>query len=216
MSADIRMSLNSSTSRGSGNILPPMLKSVQNAKAVLMQCGASGDSLLSHLSNVIAKALDEGAPNVVDYFEQFSQKVRVETFRMNDNVLEEGYKEPDRLTIAQKLLPILLESFKKPSSESIETEEELGEDNSEEDDESANETEPPTQTFAELQLYWNMLGIGFPREEIFSLQQAILRAAKNTSISSYRFWGKLLGLKNDYYVLECSLSEASLECRIVS
>lgn len=209
----MRLSLNSSTTRASDDSLPSMLKGVQNAKAVLMQCGASGDSLLSHLSNVVAKALDEGA-NVVDYFEQFSQKVRVETFRMNENVLEEGYKEPDRLAIAKKQLSILLESCKKPSTEQFDTEEEPGEECGEEED-TANETEPPTQTFAELQLYWNILGVGFPREEFFLLQQAILRASKNCSILSYRFWGKMLGLNNDYYVLECSLSEAALENRIV-
>lgn len=193
--------------------LPSLKRDLQNSKLFLQQCGASGDSLYDHLSNVISKVIDERPKNVVDYFELFSERVRLETFRMNENLLEEGYKEPERLALAKTLLPKLIEKSKQSVGDIDEEDEVL--ESMEEDEGDVIYHKALTKDLCELQFYWNLLGIGFPREEVFSLASSIQRLKTNPSIASCRFWGKMLGLKNDYYIVESTLTQSALETRTV-
>ena len=193
--------------------LPSLKRDLQNSKLFLQQCAASGDSLYDHLSNVISKVIDERPQNVVDYFEMFSERVRLETFRMNENLLEEGYKEPERLSFAQTLLPKLIEKSKKLFGDIDEEDEVL--ESSEEDEGDVIYHKQPARDLCELQFYWNLLGIGFAREEIFLLACSIERLKTNPAIVSCRFWGKMLGLKNDYYIVESTLTQSTLESREV-
>jgi radial spoke head protein 4/6 len=191
-------------------------KDLQNAKMLLMQCGPSGDSLFNHLSNVVAKVIDERPTKVVEYFEQFSEQLRFETFRMNENLLEEGYKEPERLALAQKLLPSLIESSKisvKKDEEDEPLEESLEEHD---DDEEVTYNLPISNDLSELQFYWSLLGIGLHREEIFMLQLSMKKITADSSFKTSRFWGKIFGLKNDYYIFECTPTDAAHERRMVS
>lgn len=197
--------------------LPSLKKDLQNSLLFLQQSGANGDSLFDHLSNVISKVIDERPKNVVDYFEQFSERVRLEAFVMNENLLEEGYKEPARLAMAQKLLPKLIEKLKLPMNDAAsanqdEDDEKVLEQSPDDDDDADGEGEdviyyePPARDLWELQFYWNLLGIGFPREEVFSIALSVARLKTNPTIVSSRFWGKILGLKKDYYIVEALLS----------
>lgn len=188
--------------------LPCLKKDLQNSLLFLQQSGASGDSLFDHLSNVIAKVIDERPKNVVDYFEQFSERVRLENFSLNENLLEEGYKEPARLCKALRVLPALVEKLRQPISdvEDKNDGEDLVEQSPDEEEEGEIIHEAPTRDLWELQSYWNLLGIGFPREESFALACSIARLKSNPSVSSYRFWGKMWGLKNDYYIVEATLT----------
>lgn len=193
--------------------LPSLKRDLQNSKLFLQQCSASGDSLYDHLSNVISKVIDERPKNVVDYFELFSERVRLETFRMNENLLEEGYKEPERLKIAQSLLPTLIEKSKQSFGDIDEEDEAL--ESMEEDEGDVIYHKAPAGDLCELQFYWNLLGIGFPREEVFSLACSVERLKTNPSIASCRFWGKMQGLKNDYYIVESTLPQSTLESSMV-
>lgn len=198
--------------------LPSLKKDLQNSILFLQQCGASGgDSLFDHLSNVISKVIDERPKNVVDYFEQFSERVRLETFRMDESLLEKGYKEPQRLVIAQKLLPKLIEKSKQPIKDAADEEEETLEQSMDDEEGDVIYHEPPARDLCELQFYWNLLGIGFPREEVFSIVCSVAKLKKtNPTMASCRFWGKMLGLKNDYYIVESTLTVSTLEDTIVS
>lgn len=205
-----------------GDGLPSLKKDLQNSLLLLQQRSASGDSLFEHLSRVISKVIDERPTNVVDYFELFSERVRLEGFEMNENLLEEGYVEPSRLGIAKKLLPGLVEKSKKAMNILADNEDEEGkalepstDENNKEDDGDAIYCETPPRDLWELQFYWNLLGIGFPREELFSLACSIERLKANPAIASCRFWGKMLGLKNDYYIVESTLTGSTLEDRIL-
>lgn len=196
--------------------LPSLKRDLQNAKLFLQQSsGASGDSLFDHLSNVIAKVIDERPKNVVDYFEQFSERVRLESFRMSEHPLEDAYKEPERLALANKRLPVLIAKSKQASTVA-EDDEDANDDVDEEKEEELIYRGSPSRDLCELQFYWNLLGIGFPHEEVFSLACSMARLQANPATASCRFWGKMLGLSGDYYVIECALAESALEERIVS
>lgn len=207
---------NSITKQMSSNeeALPSLKRDLQNAKLFLQQSsGASGDSLFDHLSNVIAKVIDERPKNVVDYFEQFSERVRLESFRMSEQPLENAYKEPERLALAQKLLPMLIAKSKQASGVA-EDDEEPNDDVDEEKEEELIYRGSPSRDLCELQFYWNLLGIGFQHEEVLACSMARLHVCP--TIASSRFWGKMLGLSGDYFVVECALTESALEERIVS
>lgn len=197
--------------------LPSLKKDLQNSLLFLQQRAPSGDSLFDHLSNVISKVIDERPKNIADHFELFSERVRLETFRMNGDAVEEGYKEPERLALAKKVLPKLIEkkSKQRPTEKDDDQPLEPPMDDDEDDEGDVIYHEPSTGDLCELQFYWNLLGVGFPREEVFLLSHSIVRLKENPALANCRFWGKMLGLKNDYYVVESTSTESSQENRIV-
>lgn len=198
----------------SNEALPSLKRDLLNAKLFLQQSGAKGDSLFDHLSNVIAKVIDERPKNVVDYFEQFSERVRSEKFQMSEQTLEDAYKEPERLALARKLLPMLISKSQQTIKVAKDDEEDV--EPNEEGGEELIYRESASRDLYELQFYWNLLGIGFPHEEVFMLACSMTKLQENPTISSCRFWGKMLSLKSDYYIVECELTETALEERFVS
>lgn len=226
------------TKQQMADALPSLKRDLLNSKRFLQQVSdASGDSLYEHLSRVIAKVIDERPSNVVDSFELFSERVRYDKLHDVDNasMLEDAYREPERLAIARHLLPTLIEKSQQQQQKYVNKtemksmEEGSADDYEEEEEEVEDEAksdviyyEPPSSSVAavkdlcELQFYWNLLGIGFPREEIYSLSCALRKVETNASIATCRFWGKIFGFKSDYYIAECTLTEDVLESRIVS
>jgi radial spoke head protein 4A len=215
------------------DVIPSLRKDLQNAKLLLQQrSDGSGDSLYDHLSRVISKVIDERPKNVIDHFELFSERVRVENFQMQEVKLANAYKEPERLEKARQRLPVLVSQSQhtiarvneneksdgsEPSSKSIANGEDELDDEEEEQNDFIYHEAAMAKDLCELQFYWNLFGIGFPREEVFSLSCALRQLKrKNASIDSCRFWGKIFGLQNDYYVVECTLTVESIEERIVS
>ncbi|KAG5684156.1 hypothetical protein PVAND_013397 [Polypedilum vanderplanki] len=217
--------------------VPSLRKDLLNAKLFMQQSSNdSGDSLYDHLSRVIAKVIDERPINVVDYFELFSERVRMEKFRMNELNDNNAYQEPQRLAIAKRLLPTLIEKSRqqqqqrlsyvnknemksiKANDNSEESSDAAAADDEEKEDEKRSDViyyeAPAVKDLCELQFYWNLLGIGFPREEIFLLSCAMRKLKMNASIASCRFWGKIFGRSNDYYIVECTLTVDALESRI--
>lgn len=224
--------------------VPSLKRDLLNAKLFMQQSSSgSSDSLFEHLSRVIAKVIDERPSNVVDYFELFSERVRLEKFRRNENemMLDDAYEEPKRLAIARRLLPTLIEKsrqqqqayvnkteMKSISSNNEDEQEETTAtattaDSHEEDEEHSDVIQyessasvTAVKDLCELQFYWNLLGIGFPREEVFSLSCAMSKLKTSACIATCRFWGKLFGMSSDYYIAECTLTSDALESRIVS
>ncbi|KAL1140290.1 hypothetical protein AAG570_000222 [Ranatra chinensis] len=56
-------------------------------------------------------------------------------------------------------------------------------------------------------------GIGLPKLEIFQINAAMLRLLRTEPISKIRFWGKIFGLKMDYYIVECELKDDEVRMR---
>lgn len=230
------MSKNKRASKHSSDFVPSLRKDLQNAKILLQKnSNVSGDSLYDHLTRIISKVIDERPKDVIDYFELFSERVRAEKFQMGEMKLEEAYKEPERLKIAQQQLTILISQSQHTSSNVNEKRKDVngidgselstesianGDDEDEDGDEESDVIYEATavKDLCELQFYWNLFGIGFSREEVFSLSCSLrqLKKNKNAIIATCRFWGKIFGLQKDYYVAECTLTAEGLEKRIVS
>jgi radial spoke head protein 4A len=52
---------------------------------------------------------------------------------------------------------------------------------------------------------WEWAGIGFGQQEVYLLQKSLQRLAKEQSASYVRFFGKVRGVKSDYYIAETTV-----------
>lgn len=87
---------------------PSMARDLRQAKLILQEnSGASGDSVYDHMSVLLRRILAERPPDVIDYFEEYSQQVRLERLHVDDNRLRETFVEPHRLAASQFLVPLL-------------------------------------------------------------------------------------------------------------
>lgn len=90
------------------NRRPTLARDQRQAQLVLQEhMGDSGLSVYEHMSAMLKRILDERPPNVMDYFEDFSRKVRSEKVQLNENRLRPTYVESERLAIAHLLMPVL-------------------------------------------------------------------------------------------------------------
>jgi hypothetical protein len=63
------------------------------------------------------------------------------------------------------------------------------------------------------QFYWNMLGIGLPMDEVYMLTRSIQKLQKSMPIKNCSFWGKIYGLRSDYFIVEAELFNDEIERR---
>lgn len=60
-----------------------------------------------HLTEVLNKILVERPENIVDFFEDYSRKVKESRFKAMTDHLEDIYVEPGRYALANKIMPLL-------------------------------------------------------------------------------------------------------------
>lgn len=78
------------------------------AKSFLQQCSTNtGENLYDHLSTVLNQILSERPQNVVDFFEEYSRKVKERQYRLMTDHLEDVFVPSRRLKQANHLLPLL-------------------------------------------------------------------------------------------------------------
>ncbi|CAH1173759.1 unnamed protein product [Phaedon cochleariae] len=165
-----------------------------NAKTYLQMASANtGDNLYDHLTEVLNKILAERPENVIDFFEEYSRKVKERRFKPMTDHLEDMYVPPGRFDLANKML-LLLKPLP-PSEPST-----VDPDDLELADMSKN-------NMLELLYYLEHCGIGLPRTEMFFVMLSIRKLIHTEPIAHIRFWGKIFGTLKDYLVVECELKE---------
>lgn len=60
-----------------------------------------------HLTEVLNKIFAERPENVIDFFEEYSRKVKERRFRPADDHLEDIYVPPEKYQFAKKIIPML-------------------------------------------------------------------------------------------------------------
>jgi radial spoke head protein 4A len=162
------------------------------AKSYLLESG--GDtSLYDHLSEVLLQVLEKKPKNVLESFENISRTVK------SNRLTATGENPPQKANIDGPLLSVAkrqIKLFEKPD----------GEDG----DANGPATAIVPNVFKEQQIY-EQCGVGIGREEAVLLQFAIQELAKTVgdSVISLRFWGKILGTKADYYIVEGTLADGA-------
>ncbi|KAF5283948.1 hypothetical protein FQA39_LY17189 [Lamprigera yunnana] len=170
-----------------------------SAKMFLQQCSSlSGDNLYDHLTDVLNKILAERPENVIDFFEEYSRKVKEKRFKPLNNHLEEVYVAPRKYTLAQKV--VLLFKYQHENLPILSPEDEELVDMSKVD-------------MLRLSYFFEQAGLGLPRTEMFSILLSLKKLIRTEPIKSIRFWGKILGSHKNYYVMETELKEDELTRR---
>ena len=73
------------------------------------------------------------------------------------------------------------------------------------------EVETPLPNLMELCFYFEQAGIGLNREEMIRVWLALKNLVDNHPLQHVRFWGKLLGTEQNYYVAEVEYREGDEE-----
>ncbi|KAJ8954788.1 hypothetical protein NQ318_014899 [Aromia moschata] len=174
--------------------VPNYEKEFNNAKMFLqMASTVTGDNLYDHLTEVLNKILAERPENVIDFFEEYSRKVKERRFRPLTDHLEDIYVPPGRYDLSNKLMPVLRPL---PPGEPSTV-----------DPEDLEMADMSKNNMMELNYYLEQCGIGLPRIEMCYIMLSIRKLIHTEPISSIRFWGKIFGTLKNYIVLETELKE---------
>ncbi|XP_037947711.1 radial spoke head protein 4 homolog A-like [Teleopsis dalmanni] len=193
------------------------------AKAILQKYSTeTGNNLFDHLSDIIKHVLDERPENTIDFFEEYSRKVRKEKFHLPERFPPKAiYLESEIYPLAKKFL----HSLKLPGLE-IPPEPGVAAEGLEEDhksemnylnlqlDEVLKKFIVFNQHVQRLQFYWHQCGFSTSTEDIYELAAAMTRLQSHPSIQQCRFWGIITGLNAQYYIVEAYLTLSELTTRI--
>ncbi|XP_048510818.1 radial spoke head protein 6 homolog A [Athalia rosae] len=163
----------------------------------------SGDSLYDHLSEVLNKILSERPKNAVDIFEQYSRQLKEERFRNNTDHIRDLYVPPTQYEDAKKLIELF---------QHAQESEDFSEENLEDERDDGSKKKKPN--LLDLMYYFEQTGVGLPRSEMVILNLSIRKLMASKPIENVRFWGKILGRPNNYYVVEADLQENELNRRL--
>lgn len=109
------------------------------------------------MSEIIHKVLDEKPANVIDYFEEFSRKIRTERFQLDEKLSGISHVDPDRLEKAKSIISIfqLLDEQRDREATflSAQFEDERAENGS------------SAYDVVQMQSFWYLAGCGFPQRK---------------------------------------------------
>ena len=86
-----------------------------------------------------------------------------------------------------------------------------GGDESEDDIVQDEEVETPLPNIMELCFYFEQSGIGLNREEMIRVWLALKSLVDNYPLQHVRFWGKIFGTEQNYYIAEVEYREGDEE-----
>jgi len=172
----------------------PLEQDFINNKAFLLQTSTkSGLNLYDHLASCLKKVLQERPNDVTDIFEDISQEVKRSKFTSDTDTLQEKIDRSTEVSLAE----IQKKLFDRPEGE----EEEAVDD----------DVESPLPNLMETFFFFEQTGVGINREEIFRLWLGLKNLVDNYPVQKVRFWGKIFGTEQNYYVSEVEFREGEEE-----
>lgn len=155
----------------------------------------TGINLFDHLSRVLGKILDERPDNVVDIFEDVSKDAKRTKFTSDVDTVQDKVDRSTEVALAQ----VQRKLFTKGSED--------GDDDIVQDE----EVETPLPNIMELCFYFEQAGIGLNREEMIRVWLALKSLVDNYPLQHVRFWGKIFGTEQNYYIAEVEYREGDEE-----
>jgi len=161
---------------------------VLNAKAQLLKSKDGEPSIYDLLSKTLRVMLDEGCANP-DALNSVIERVQKETCVGESSLT--GLQEISEPSTEVKMAEQQRSLFENAGAG--------GEDAPEDDDEAQMSPLPDMQ---ELLYFFEQGGVGLGREEWTKVYFALKKLTDTISVTSCRFWGKILGLHKNYYIAE--------------
>lgn len=144
----------------------------------------------------------EGRPeNIMDSFELHSRKIREEKFRFEEHHFRATYIQPHSLEKAKGIV----NQFK------LNLNSKLNQDGEDFDKELSQKIQ--TSDFIQLSPLLEACGVGMHRTDSYYISLSIEQISRDEKFQHCRFWGKIYGLRNNYWILEASLTEQEIESR---
>lgn len=166
-----------------------------SAKSYLLTASTdTGLNLYDHLSRVLTKVLDERPNNVVDIFEDVSKDSKRSKFTSDVDTVRDKLDQSTEVALAK----VQEKLFAK----------EGGEDNEPEESE---ELETPLPNIMEFCFFFEQAGIGLNREEMIRVWLALKNLVDTHALSHVRFWGKMFGTEQNYYIAEVEYRDGDEE-----
>lgn len=172
----------------------PVETELSNARKFLLQNSEKSDSnLYDHLSTVLMRVLEQRPNNAVDIFENISAEVKRSKFQPEQFDLGMKFRNASNHVKALELAKIQssLLSGARNDEKSTPPQVEVGEI-------------PDIMDLANL---FEWAGVSFGKEETFLMLLSLNKLVEEKSLKSVRLWGKILGTKADYYVVEAEMKE---------
>ena len=157
----------------------------------------SNTSLYDHFAKVLSTLLDRRPENAIGAFEDFSLECKVpisEPPKEGDG--QDNVKESDIKTLSSAILTQKLFEKDPDRDGEIDNDEEL-------------ETALPN--LMDLSFFFEQASVGLSQEEIFKVWLSLKILVDSKPLQTVRFWGKIFGLENNYYVAEVDYREGGLE-----
>ncbi|KAI5706272.1 radial spoke head protein 6 homolog A [Diaphorina citri] len=189
----------------------PIQTDLERGVAYLQQVGHCGTSVYEHLRTIIKKILETRPENVIDFFEEYSRQIRADNYYQRP----ESFIEPWISARSIEYAKLQMSNFKlfvstEPTGSNIPEE---GAYKGSDDGEG-----PPDEikNYEELLHYiLPQVGLGFPKKSTLAFVFAMKKLEQIPGLENCRFWGKIFGLKKDYFIAEANLTDEERERRLL-
>eukprot|EP00760_Papus_ankaliazontas_P036614 PhM_4_TR8359/c2_g1_i1/m.69556/K19756/RSPH4A; radial spoke head protein 4A len=173
------------------------------AKAYLMRAEQNGESVYTHLFNVLHKVMEENPNNVVQHPDKFlAMSSTLRTSRFAHGAAPIHYRDaiaPDPRTVERSR--VALDLYKQPEPEVVTS---ISKPRPGVTVTTTTVVPKPCPKFRSIvndARYWRMCGVGLPDSEVFLLEQSITRHAQDNNLEEVQFMGRINGTGGNYYVV---------------
>uniref|UniRef100_A0A3Q2CR95 Radial spoke head component 4A n=1 Tax=Cyprinodon variegatus TaxID=28743 RepID=A0A3Q2CR95_CYPVA len=167
---------------------PQSSRQAEASKAFLMKNSSNSNmNLYDHLTQLLTKVMDEHPNNAVDVFEEMSYEVK----RASLNSMQSNLRDLPQLTATELLAEQQRSLFLQSDNEPLE--DETG--------------KPVLPNVSEISFYLEQAEVGLGREEMQRIFLALKKLVDSERLTHCRFWGKILGIENNYIVAEAENRE---------
>jgi len=169
---------------------------ILNAKAYLLTASTkTGLNLYDHLAQVLCKVLEQRPDNAVDVIEDLSRDEKRGKFTSDVDTVQDKVEKSTEVALAE----IQEKLFKRAGGDEGDAEEQ------------AEDMESPLPHLMELAYYFEQAGVGLKREELVCVWLALKQLNDNHPLQHIRFWGKVFGTEQNYYIAEVEYREGEDE-----
>ncbi|KND01845.1 uncharacterized protein SPPG_03635 [Spizellomyces punctatus DAOM BR117] len=166
------------------------------AKAFLMtQSEKSNLNLYDHLTEVIVRILETRPGNVVDAFETLSADIKRSHFVVDRPNAPGAFQKASEVAPANEIGAAQVKLFEKSGLEEPGDPEAFGE----------------IPDIMDLSNLWEWAGVSLGKEETFMLFLSLKSLVTSKPLQSVRLWGKILGAKANYLIIEGELKEGAVD-----
>lgn len=166
---------------------------IRRAKAYLLQSSiTTGENLYEHLVAALTKILDKQPQNILEKFENLSRETKRSKFQQSPDTIQNEPEIPSEVNLARQHRNLFERNGVIPDKLDAELEE-VG-----------------TEILGNIldhAHYFEQANVGLGREETFRIFLALKQLSDTYQFETCRFWGKILGLQENYIIAEVVFKE---------